>query len=144
MLVIDSGLDITHADFADRPACCWRTRSGCARPTDGEWHGTAVSSTIAAARNNIGMAGLYPTVRLGIWDGGGDGILTSETINALRRAAQRHYRVVNMSFGGEGFTLPELLACTAPSPTACSSSRLPATRTRRATRTSTRPCSRTC
>ena len=110
VLVIDSGLDITHPDFAGRPGVLLENPQKVRPNVDGEWHGTAVSSTIAAARNNIGMSGLYPTVRLGMWDGGGDGILTSETLRALRRAAQRHYRVVNMSFGGEGFTLPELLA----------------------------------
>ncbi len=43
-----------------------QVRSG----TEGEWHGTAVASTIGAAQNAIGMEGLYPTVRLGAWDGG--------------------------------------------------------------------------
>ena len=68
-------------------ACCWRTRRRCARPSTAS--GTAPPSPrpSRAARNNIGMAGLYPTVRLGMWDGGGDGILTSETLRALRRAA---------------------------------------------------------
>ena len=62
VLVIDSGLDITHPDFAGRPGVLLENPQKVRPNVDGEWHGTAVSSTIAAARNNIGMSGLYPTV----------------------------------------------------------------------------------
>ena len=63
VLVIDSGLDITHPDFAGRPGVLLENPQKVRPTVDGEWHGTAVSSTIAAARNNIGMSGRGPTCR---------------------------------------------------------------------------------
>ena len=42
---------------------------------------------------------MFPTVGLGAWDGGDDGVTTTQELNAIRRAVSKRYSVINMSFG---------------------------------------------
>jgi subtilisin family serine protease len=70
--VIDSGVDDTHPDLAvnfsaKQSANCVGgvadTAEGAWRPyTKGDYHGTHVAGTIAAARNGVGVAGVAPGV----------------------------------------------------------------------------------
>ncbi|WP_432096833.1 S8 family serine peptidase [Streptomyces sp. bgisy100] len=73
--VIDTGVDDTHPDLAPnfsakQSANCVGglpdTRKGAWRPynPDEDYHGTHVAGEIAAARNNVGVAGVAPGVKL--------------------------------------------------------------------------------
>ncbi|GAB2623464.1 S8 family serine peptidase [Streptomyces capparidis] len=74
--VIDTGVDDTHPDLAPNfdakssVSCVGGvpdTSAGAWRPTpdsDGNYHGTHVAGTIAAARNDVGVAGVAPGVTL--------------------------------------------------------------------------------
>ncbi|MFP8887181.1 S8 family peptidase [Streptomyces mangrovi] len=72
--VIDTGVDDTHPDLAPnfsagQSANCVGgvadTSEGAWRPyTDGDYHGTHVAGSIAAARNGIGVAGVAPGVKV--------------------------------------------------------------------------------
>src|SRR5204863_217617 len=67
--VVDTGLDVGHAEFAARP----NTTLLNAQSTNGdeeETHGTAVSSVLAAPENGFGIVGIYPQAALGEWDSG--------------------------------------------------------------------------
>ncbi|MFD1833007.1 S8 family serine peptidase [Streptomyces desertarenae] len=72
--VIDTGVDDTHPDLAPnfsagQSANCVGgvadTSEGAWRPyTEGDYHGTHVAGTIAAARNGVGVAGVAPGVKV--------------------------------------------------------------------------------
>ncbi|MCI0384625.1 S8 family serine peptidase [Streptomyces sp. CNQ085] len=72
--VIDTGVDDTHPDLAPnfsarQSANCVGgvadTSEGAWRPyTDGDYHGTHVAGSIAAARNGVGVAGVAPGVKV--------------------------------------------------------------------------------
>ncbi|HEX5565963.1 MAG TPA: S8 family serine peptidase [Streptomyces sp.] len=72
--VIDTGVDDTHPDLApnfsaQQSANCVGgvadTSEGAWRPyTPGDYHGTHVAGTIAAARNGVGVAGVAPGVKV--------------------------------------------------------------------------------
>ena len=62
-------------------------------------HGTRVASIAGAPVNGQGISGVFPTVGLGAWDGGDDGVTTTQELNAIRRAVSKRYSVINMSFG---------------------------------------------
>ena len=56
---VDTGLDFSHPEFAARPntvALNAQTTTG----DEGEAHGTAVASVIAAPENGLGIVGVYP------------------------------------------------------------------------------------
>ena len=70
--LFDSGVDITHPDLAGRveasaSASCV---GGVANPTQAAWatdpigHGTLTSGIVGAAKNNVGIVGVAPGVRL--------------------------------------------------------------------------------
>jgi len=98
--VVDSGLDITHPEFAGRP------NTELLNPqttTDGsEDHGTEVSSVIAAPNNGVGIVGVYPDAVLREWDASPFGaLLEGSAIQGIREAAIRGPGVINLSFGGD-------------------------------------------
>src|SRR5207237_910727 len=66
VVVVDSGLDVTHPLFVGRPNLTLlnqqTTRGG------GEDHGTEVSSLIGAGSAALGMVGVYPDAVLESWD----------------------------------------------------------------------------
>lgn len=82
-------------------------------PTDTNGHGTHVTGTIAATRDNrIGVTGIAPRAKvlpLRVLDGNGSGFL-SDAAEALHYAGANGYRVVNASLGlavapGDGATM---------------------------------------
>jgi subtilisin family serine protease len=99
LTIIDSGVDITHEEFAARPSTnVMNVQSTVAR---NEEHGTAVASVAAAPVNNLGLVGIYPQVALQIWDASplGDGLSVADVVQGLDQAIRRGPGVVNLSIG---------------------------------------------
>jgi subtilisin family serine protease len=98
--VVDSGLDITHPEFASRPNTEILNRQTTSEPD--EDHGTAVSSVVGATNNGVGLVGVYPNAVLRMWDASPFGILDDfSAVQGIRAAALRGPGVINLSFGGE-------------------------------------------
>jgi subtilisin family serine protease len=123
--VIDTGVDASHPDIApnfdrrrsrnftmDIPAidgpCEYQ---GCVDPPDVDdgGHGTHVAGTIAAKKNNFGIAGVAPRAKIVNVRAGQDSgyFFLYETVAALTYAADIGLDVVNMSF----YTDPWLFNC---------------------------------
>jgi subtilisin family serine protease len=98
--VVDSGVDLTHPEFATRPNT---TALNTQTTTDeDEDHGTAVSSVVAAPNNGVGIVGIYPDAVLRVWDASPFGFLSEgAAIQGIYEAARRGPGVINLSFGGE-------------------------------------------
>jgi thermitase len=104
--VVDSGIEASHPDFAGQIADA-RNFVGASSPTagapDGDGHGTHVSGTIAAVRDNdVGVAGVAPGAKLmalRALDDTGEGF-DSDIAQAMRYAGENGARVVNVSLGG--------------------------------------------
>src|SRR3989449_7034751 len=98
--VVDSGLDITHPEFAGRPNTFLLNKQTTTE--DDEDHGTEVSSVIAAPNNGVGIVGIYPDAVLRVWDASPFGSLNEgAAIAGIYEAARRGPGVINLSFGGE-------------------------------------------
>jgi subtilisin family serine protease len=98
--VVDSGLDITHPEFAARPNTILMNRQTTTE--DDEDHGTEVSSVIGAQNNGFGIVGVYPDAVLRAWDASPFGILNEgAAIQGIAEAARQGPGVINLSFGGE-------------------------------------------
>jgi hypothetical protein len=98
--VIDTGLDVTHPEFAGRPNTTLLDAQATSAGGDEE-HGTAVSSVIAAPDNGVGMLGIYPQASLQEWDGGA--MFVSDVIRGIDRSLDAGPSVINMSFGFAGY-----------------------------------------
>ena len=98
--VVDSGLDVTHPEFASRPNTIVLNRQTV--DDEEEDHGTEVSSVIAAPNNGVGIVGVYPEAILRVWDASPFGILNEgAAIQGIVDAARNGPGVINLSFGGE-------------------------------------------
>jgi hypothetical protein len=98
--VVDSGLDITHPEFAARPNTFLMNRQTTTE--DEEDHGTEVASVIGAQNNGFGIVGVYPDAVLRAWDASPFGILNEgAAIQGIAEAARQGPGVINLSFGGE-------------------------------------------
>jgi hypothetical protein len=97
--VIDSGLDVTHQEFAARPGT--EVLNGqVLSPGDGYPHGTAVSSVVGAPANAVGLVGIYPQAVLRAWDADVAGGLTTAGVAAgLDAAIRKGPGVINLSLG---------------------------------------------
>jgi subtilisin family serine protease len=130
--VIDSGVDFSHPDLADRAwtnpgeipdngidddgndyvddVNGWDFCHGDATVFEGatNWHGTHVAGTIAASLNGVGVVGVAPNVSvmaLKFIDGptcGSDAM----AIEAIDYAASFGVPIINASWGGQGFSDP--------------------------------------
>lgn len=98
--VIDTGLDVTHPEFSGRAGTTLLNSQATSGGEDEE-HGTAVSSTVAAPENGIGVVGIYPQASLAEWDSGA--MFVSDVIAGIERALDNGAGVINMSFGFDGF-----------------------------------------
>jgi hypothetical protein len=100
LTMIDSGVDLSHEEFAGRPNTFplnAMTYSG----NDEELHGTATASVAAAPENGVGIVGLYPQAKLQLWDASPNAQLTvGDEINGLFAARRRGPGVINLSLGG--------------------------------------------
>ncbi len=98
--VVDSGVDLSHPEFATRPNTT-ALNPQTTTETD-EDHGTAVSSIVAAPNNGVGIVGVYPDAVLRVWDASPFGVLNEgAAIQGIYEAARRGPGVINLSFGGE-------------------------------------------
>ncbi len=98
--VVDSGVDLSHPEFATRP----NTTALNPQTTSevDEDHGTAVASVVAATNNGVGIVGIYPDAILRVWDASPFGFLNEgAAIEGIYEAALRGPGVINLSFGGE-------------------------------------------
>jgi subtilisin family serine protease len=96
--IVDSGLDITHGEFASRPNTTLLNEQTTFFEEDD--HGTEVASVIAAA--GIGMMGVYPQAVLRSWDASPFGFITAgDAVRGIVAAARGGPGVINLSFGGE-------------------------------------------
>jgi hypothetical protein len=98
--VIDTGLDVSHPEFAGRPNTTLLNAQSTAGGED-EAHGTAVSSVVAAPENGVGLAGVYPQAALAEWDTGP--MYVSDVIQGIEHALDAGQGVINMSFGFDGY-----------------------------------------
>jgi hypothetical protein len=94
--VVDTGLDVAHEEFAGRSNTF---PLGPQNLTDSEddFHGTAVSSVVAAPENGLGILGVYPQAVLRSVDVGE--LTVADVIAALSTAVRAGPSVINMSFG---------------------------------------------
>ena len=97
--IVDSGLDISHPEFANRPNTTLLNNQTVR--SDDDDHGTEVSSVIAAPENGVGLVGIYPLADLRSWDASPNGFLSDgAAIQGILEAARRGPGVINLSFGG--------------------------------------------
>ena len=97
--VIDTGLDLTHPEFAQRPNTTPLNTQSVVDSSE-DFHGTAVASVIGAPVNEVGMVGVYPQASLYAYDADLGGQLTNDDVIAGITAAAGLGRVViNLSLG---------------------------------------------
>jgi len=107
--ILDSGIDLTHADLLGKTKACASAVTGLGIVTEGACsddnaHGTHVAGTVAALTNNgLGVAGSAPNAELAIFkalNGAGVGFYADiiAGIHWLHTTGQA--RIINMSIGG--------------------------------------------
>jgi subtilisin family serine protease len=98
--IVDSGVDVTHPEFAHRPNMTMLNDQQLVLDEDD--HGTEVASVVGAPVNGIGIAGVYPQAVLRSWDASPVGfITTASAVRGIVAAANGGPGVINLSFGGE-------------------------------------------
>jgi subtilisin family serine protease len=97
--VIDSGVDLTHPEFAARPnTSALNQQTLVGRDED---HGTAVSSVVGAPVNGLGLAGVYPQAVLRVFDTSPSDVIDEAlVIQGIVAASQAGRGVINLSLGG--------------------------------------------
>jgi subtilisin family serine protease len=98
VVVVDSGLDVTHPLFVGRQNLTLlnqqTTRGG------GEDHGTEVSSLIGAGSAALGLVGVYPDAVLDSWDASPFNLITdAAAVQGIQKAASLGPAVINLSWG---------------------------------------------
>ena len=98
--VVDTGIDRTHPDLAGQVFGGYDFLDDDSDPADPNGHGTHVAGTIAAARNDIGVAGVAPDSILVPLRALGPGATDVETAEAFDWAGDHGVRIVNASLSG--------------------------------------------
>jgi hypothetical protein len=109
--IVDSGLDVSHPEFAGRADTL--TLNPQEPAGFGGEHGTSVASVIAAPLNGVGLVGIYPRALLRSWDaakGDGTQLESSEIAGGILAAARAGRTVINLSLGSDASDLPIQLA----------------------------------
>jgi hypothetical protein len=100
LTMIDSGVDLSHEEFAGRPNTIALSRQTF-DANDEELHGTATASVAAAPLNGKGIVGIYPQAKLQLFDASPGGQLTvGDEIAGLAAARRTGRGVINLSLGG--------------------------------------------
>ena len=94
--ILDTGLDVSHPEFAGRLDTSLLNAQDVA-PSEDNSHGTSVASSAAAPANGIGVVGVYPQAVLNMYDVGG--LRVHEIVAGLQAALDHCPGVVNMSYG---------------------------------------------
>lgn len=94
--VLDTGVDLAHPEFRDRPDT-QALNQITFNDEDRGSHGTAVGSLVAAPVNGVGLVGIYPQARLQVWDG--YDLSFGAVIAGLAAASKRGPGVINLSLG---------------------------------------------
>jgi hypothetical protein len=104
--VLDTGLDVTHPEFAGQIARTIDAASGGADVTDFVGHGTFVTGLIAARDGNgLGGKGVAGTTKVIAVRASTNGSFElSDLIRGIEFSIRRGADVINMSLAGEGFT----------------------------------------
>ncbi len=101
--VLDTGIDLTHPEFAGRLLPGWDFVNDDDDPSDDQGHGTHVAGIIAAGINNgIGMAGMAGEVKIlpvKVLDAGGTG-WWSDIAAGVSYAVDQGAKVINLSLAG--------------------------------------------
>jgi hypothetical protein len=98
--MIDSGVDLSHQEFAGRPNTFALNRQTFTANGD-ERHGTMTASVVGAPVNSLGIVGIYPQAKLQLWDASPAGELTvGDEIAGLNSAVKHGPGVINLSLGG--------------------------------------------
>lgn len=101
--ILDTGIDLTHPEFAGRLTSGYDFVFGDADPTDDNGHGTACAGIAAATGNNsIGIPGMdwkATIMPVKVLDSSGIGF-TSDIAKGMTYAADNGAKVLSMSFGG--------------------------------------------
>jgi hypothetical protein len=96
--IVDSGLDLTHMEFAARPNTFALNQQQVELDSE-EYHGTMVSSTAAAPTDAKGAVGIYPQAVLRAFDL--DFLSESTIVAGITRAVAAGRSVINLSLGGD-------------------------------------------
>ncbi len=99
--IVDTGLDLAHPEFADRPDTV--ALNAQEPPGIGGNHGTSVASVIGAPVNGVGTVGIYPQALLRSWDialGAGTTLDSGQIAAGILAAARAGRGVINLSVGG--------------------------------------------
>ncbi len=99
--VLDTGIDYNNTDLNLNYAGGFNFVNGTADPLDDNGHGTHIAGTIAAIKNNVGVVGVAPDVKiyaLKVLDAQGKGY-TSDIIAALQWSANNGIQIINSSYG---------------------------------------------
>ena len=102
LTIIDTGIDLTHEEFAGRAGTTALNTQNTASGEE-EAHGTAVASMAAAPLNNLGIAGAYPQANLFAWDASPNGVVITagDVVAGLDAAIRQGAGVVNLSLGSQ-------------------------------------------
>jgi subtilisin family serine protease len=99
VVVVDTGIDLSHPEFAARADTSGLNQQSIV-DTGTDFHGTAVASIIGAPVNDVGMVGVYPQAVLGEYDADLSGAFTAgQLIRGIDAAAGRGPVVINISVG---------------------------------------------
>jgi hypothetical protein len=100
--IIDTGVDLSHPEFAGRPST-FALNPQNVTDSEEDFHGTAVASVVGATENGVGIVGVYPQSVLRVFDADRSGGLTdADAISGIEAAAAAGPSVINLSFGGVG------------------------------------------
>lgn len=101
--VLDTGIDLSHPEFAGRPDTAALNVQRINDTTD-DFHGTAVASVIGAPANGVGLIGVYPQTSLRSYDVDLRGRLTdAQLIQGIDVASAPGRGVINLSLGGPDY-----------------------------------------
>lgn len=99
--ILDTGIDLTHPEFAGRVIVGPDIADGDDDPTDTHGHGTAVAGVTAAAANGAGIVGVCPACTLMavkvVKDGTGE-VTKFDSAAGIVWAVDRGADVINLSF----------------------------------------------